>query len=381
MHSVGVSAAKLNGLLARARRDVDEGILPSCQVAVGLAGEVIAFETFGAAGADTRYSVFSCTKPIVAATAWVLIGEGHLDVTSRVAEFVPEFAAHDKHAVTVEHLLLHTAGFPGATLMPPAWDTREGRLAAFAGWTLQWEPGTAFAYHPTSAHWVLAEVIERVAGCDYRDAVQRLVTDPAGLGRVLGVGADAGSGPGDGADIAPMELWGEPASPDELHAAIGVRELPSTEVTDAALLGFNRPDVRAIGVPGAGAVLRACDLALFYQRLLHDPDGIWDPDVLADATGVVRNSFADPVFSLPANRTLGLVQAGDDGMAFLRGFGSSVSALAFGHNGAGGQIAWADPVTGLSFAYATNGLDANVIRQFRRGMSLSTRAATLTVDD
>ena len=36
-----------------------------------------------------------------------------------------------------------------------------------------------------------------------------------------------------------------------LEQAIGVRSLPSSEVTDGALLGFNRADVRAVGVPGA----------------------------------------------------------------------------------------------------------------------------------
>lgn len=372
---MGVSAGKLDALLARARRDVDDGLVPSCQVAVGLDGDLVAFEVFGDASPETRYSVFSCTKPIVASTAWVLMGDGRLAATRPVADYVPEFATNGKHVVTVEQLLLHTSGFPSATLMPPAWATREGRLAAFAAWRLAWEPGTAFEYHPTSAHWVLAEVIERATGCDYRDAVQRLVTEPAGLGRVLGISSHDQDG------IAAMEVRGDPATPDELEAAIGVRSLPSTEVTDAALLGFNLPEVRAVGVPGAGAVMRAADLARFYQLLLHDPDGIWDPVVLADATGTVRNSFADPLFSIPANRTLGLVQAGGDGMGFLRGFGSSVSPLAFGHNGAGGQVAWADPVSGLSFAYVTNGIDANVIRQFRRGLSLSSRAGALTADD
>ena len=366
---MGVSAENLDALLGRAGRDVEEGILPSCQVAVGLDGDIVAFEAFGDATTATRYSVFSCTKPIVAAAAWVLIGEGRLGLSDRVADHVPEFSTLGKHVVTVEQLLLHTSGFPHETLMPPEWETRAGRLAAFAAWTLKWEPGTAFEYHPTSAHWVLGELLERVEGRDFRDVVQDSVTDPAGLPRrVLGLGPD------DQDDIAAMEVRGEPATPDELEAAIGVRELPSTEVTDAALLGFNLPEVRAVGVPGAGAVMRAVDLALFYQRLLADPDGIWKPEVLADATGHVRNTFSDPLFSMPANRTLGLVQAGADGMAFLRGFGSSVSPRAFGHNGAGGQVSWADPTTGLSFAYVTNGIDANVIRQFRRGMSLSTLA-------
>ena len=36
--------------------------------------------------------------------------------------------------------------------------------------------------------------------------------------------------------------------------------------------------------------------------------------------------------------------------------------------------AWADPESGLSLAYLTNGIDANLIRQARRGMAIASRA-------
>ena len=43
----------------------------------------------------------------------------------------------------------------------------------------------------------------------------------------------------------------------------------------------------------------------------------------------------------------------------------------------GGQLAWADPVSGLSFAYVTNGLDRHLIRQWRRNVSLNSKAAAV----
>jgi CubicO group peptidase (beta-lactamase class C family) len=61
----------------------------------------------------------------------------------------------------------------------------------------------------------------------------------------------------------------------------------------------------------------------------------------------------------------------------LRGFGHTGSELMFGHGGAGGQIAWADPVSGISLGYCTNGFDRNRIRQGRRGVGISSRAAAL----
>ena len=60
-------------------------------------------------------------------------------------------------------------------------------VEAFGQWSLNWEPGSSYEYHPTSAHWVLAEIIDRVTGGDFRDVVQDRVTDPAGLPRLLGL--------------------------------------------------------------------------------------------------------------------------------------------------------------------------------------------------
>ena len=354
----------LKSLLDRARLDVEEGNVPSCSLAVLRHGELVAAEAYGEATTETRYVVFSATKPFVAAAIWSLLGEGALDLDQRIAELVPEFGTNGKDVITLEQVLLHTSGFPHGPLASLAGATSAGRCAAFAKWRLNWEPGTAYEYHPTSAHWVLAEVIERVTGDDYRDVVEARVTAPIGLPRVLG--ADDQDG------VARLEVRGEPASPDELEAAIGVRELPVTEVTDDALLSFNDPDVRRVGVPGGGGVMRAVDLAAFHQWVLASDD-----PVVVDARSRVRNDLPDRWMGVPANRGLGLVIAGDDGRAAARGFGRAVRPRTFGHNGAAGQIAWADPDTGLSFAYCTNGLDAHKVREWKRTAALSNRAAAL----
>jgi CubicO group peptidase (beta-lactamase class C family) len=168
---------------------------------------------------------------------------------------------------------------------------------------------------------------------------------------------------------------GEPATGDELEAVFGVRELPGSEVTDEVVMRFNQPEVRQLGVPGGGGFARARDLAQFYQELLHNAHGIWEPTILADAIGTVRNSLPDPM-GVPANRGLGVILAGDDGKSNLRGLGRSVSPAAFGHPGAGGQLAWADPATGISLGYVTNGYDRHQLREPRRGTSIASLAGT-----
>jgi len=363
-----LDTAKVDALIARARREVDQGFLPSAQVALARDGELIAFEAFGDATTDTRYVVFSCTKAFVAGAMWALIGDGVVDVSKRVVEYVPEFGTNGKDVITVEQVMLHTAGFPHGPLGPPQWSTPEGRRQAFAKWRLNWEPGTSYEYHATSAHWVLSAIIENVTGADFRDVVEDRVTRPAGLPRVLGLD------PSDQKNIAEIVTVGEPATPEEMKAAFGVDQLPATEVTPDAILRFNRTEVREVGVPGGGGVMRACDLALYYQALLHDEGDIWKPDVLADVTTVVRNRTPERWSGIPANRSLGLILAGDDGYSHIRGLGRTVSPGAFGHNGAGGQLAWADPATGLSLGYTTNGYDLHVVREPRRGTAISSLA-------
>lgn len=362
---------KVDELRARAQREIDEGHIPSCQFALALDGEVVVSETLGNATARNRYVIFSATKPVVASAAWILIQEGALDVHRPVAAYVPEFGENGKDAVTVEQVMLHTSGFPHAPLGPPDWFDRQSRLERFARWRLNWEPGTRYEYHPTSAHWVLAEIIQRLSGQDYRHFIVERVLDPHGLTRLR-----VGVPPEEQGDIAALEERGEPPTAEELQAVFGIAELPVTEVTDEALMSFNSPGVRALGVPGGGGVSDAADLARFYQALLHNPKDVWDADLLDDVRSNVRNTFPDPLLGHPAQRTLGLCTAGDDGKSHFRGFGRTVSPRAFGHNGAAGQIAWADPDTGLSFVFLTNGNDRHTLRQGRRGVALSSIAAT-----
>ncbi|HEY5171960.1 MAG TPA: serine hydrolase [Acidimicrobiia bacterium] len=92
MTNAGVDPERRADLVSRAR-EVDDGPLPSCQLAVARDGCVVVFETIGAATPMCRYVTFSITKALIAAAAWLLTGDGLLDPTAPVAETIPEFAA------------------------------------------------------------------------------------------------------------------------------------------------------------------------------------------------------------------------------------------------------------------------------------------------
>ena len=371
----GFDLAALDTLRAKVRQQVDEGRMPACQFAFAIDGQLAVFESFGTATPTTRFNVFSATKAFIGGVVWQLIGEGRLTPATRAIELIPGFGTQGRTPewmaeVTLEHLLTHTSGFPYAPLGPPRWDTRESRLEVFSRWYSGAEPGTSFVYHPTAAHWVVAEMIEAIEGRDYRRVVAERIIEPLGL-RSFSVGAP----PQDQDGIAELSIVGEPATYEEMAALLGDFDASLLdEVSPTILMAFNDPAVRAVGVPGGGGIGTAADLAMYYQALLHDPDGLWDPEVLADATGHIRCTLPNPMTGVASNRSLGLVIAGDDGLGAFRGMGPTVSPTAFGHNGAAGQIVWGDRANGVSFALTTSGIDPHYLREAKRIASLGAKA-------
>ncbi len=137
-------------LVDRARREVDEGIVPSCQLAVAQDGEVVESITLGEAVAVTTRVTSSsrARKHSSPRRVWQLLAEGPLALDDRIVDHIPSSAANGKDQITLEQVLLHTSGFPHAPLGAPQWFTRDGRLAAFAKWRLNWEPGPASSTTP-----------------------------------------------------------------------------------------------------------------------------------------------------------------------------------------------------------------------------------------
>ncbi|HBZ72047.1 MAG TPA: hypothetical protein DEP35_20885 [Deltaproteobacteria bacterium] len=385
--SVGIDSTKLERVFERAEREVAEGALPSCQVAVARNGKLAGMRTFGSvthegrpapATNETLYVVFSCTKAITSTAAWLLFEEGKLGLRERVADIIPEFGTNGKDRVTVEQLFTHTAGFPYAPYPPSEWQDRDARLARFARWRLNFEPGSRMEYHATSSMWVIASILERRSGQKFDEFVRQRIAAPLGLEDLyVGVPRDQHDRVADVVHVGPV------LSPEEL-SKLGFPVNPQSEVTEAALEAFNQPEARAAGVPGGGGTMTAGDLALFYQALLRDAEShegprVWSRETVARGLEIRTGELRDPMIGRLANRSLGLVVAGETDRAF-RGFGHTNSARTFGHMGAGGQVAWADPETGISFGYCTNGCDRNPLRQGRRGVGLSSRAASCLLD-
>ena len=346
---------KLQALFDYVERIVHEGKLPAAQIAIGHDGELAGMRTFGKAHNGrsvepardgTLFCMFSATKAVVGAGVWKLLDEGLLDLDERVVKIIPGWCAEGGGDasyvdVTVRQVMLHTSGFPFAPMNPRLWEDREARLRRMMGWRLNWTPDSRFEYHATSAHWVLAEIIQQRTGEDFRDWLRANLLDPMGLDSLY-VGL-----PDDEHDRAAGVVYTE----EPLPTAGG-------EVFPQTILHFNLASQRRAGCPGGGAFASAGDVAMFYQGLIRpSANGPLSADAIALGTtvGTEPERHTDPLSGIHVNRALTVVVAGGDGQSEARGFGRGASPRAFGHAGAGGQIAWGDPETGLSVGFLTNG--------------------------
>ena len=234
-------------------------------------------------------------KPTVSLTVLELAAEGLLDVDATVASVLPSFGENGKDTITLSQVLLHAGGFPTAPIGAEAID-RQQRLDRYAAWYTTWEPGTRFEYHPSQAHWVLADMIEEAAGRPYADVITERLMTPAGQPRWLAIPEH------EQGDIKDVFDVGDLIDPAEFKALHGV-DMPETEVTNEALRVFNDPMVRAGGHPGGGGIASASSIAGWYQAILHDRGDILRPEVKDDALRTIRQTHPDPLGTC-ANRTM-----------------------------------------------------------------------------
>ena len=333
----GVDPARLELFLSRARLEVDQGILPSVQVAVARHGKLVAFETYGSATNDTKYILQSVGRTVVAATVWKLLGEGLLELDEPIADVIPEFGTNGKHQVTLEHVLTHTAGFPFAPLGYPKMLDHQARLAAFGRWQLDWEPGSRLQFHLTSAAWVIAELVERRTGMPFHEYLRTAIVEPLGLGFILPLPADQYHSP-------------------VLAAPIAIdRTSDDDEVDPWGPWYLADPDVLSGGEPSHSLVGSAADIAQLLQAVFYS--GLWDQDTVADAIRIRRSEapWGERIYGGSeeiVNVGLFVLVSGTAGWTLTPRTGS---ASTFGHSGAPCQLGFMDPETGTSFAFLTNG--------------------------
>lgn len=303
---------------------------------------------------DTIANVFSTTKGVTAILAHRLVEEGRIDLDAPVVRYWPEFGQAGKEKIPVRDLLSHRCGLPALRDFLPAealydWDAMTTALAAEKPW---WEPGTAHGYHAVTYGWLVGEVIRRVAGKSVGRYLRDELAAPLDLDFAIGL-AEAD-------DVRCAEL-----SPPPPIAPVGepnLMELILSDPTSITALAFiNPPSLmmpgavtsrawRGAEIPGANGHGTARALASLYGAIAAGGDvgGVHVLGPEAARRAATEQSFGpDLVLRLRTRFGLGfmLSQPGNE-------LGPNEGA--FGHPGAGGSIAFADPKARVGFSYVMN---------------------------
>ncbi|GAA1996766.1 serine hydrolase domain-containing protein [Microbacterium pumilum] len=310
---------------------------------------------------DTLSVIFSCTKGLVSILAARLVQDGLLDYQAPVAEYWPEFAVAGKSGVRVMDLLAHRSGL-SAPREPLElgqiihWDTVVRQLGAQEP---LWEPGTGYAYHAITHGWLIGEVIRRITGRSVGEYFSDLVAAPLNADAWIGLPSRQS------ARVASMqvgstlsELTRQQAAarkPDTIDWGLQAMTLglalPPELVAPGE--GFNDPAVQAAEIPGAGGISTARALASIWSSTITNTDGVRLLDDATAAVATVPQSEGPPVWDVPApwpRWGMGF-QLDSEARRYLGRSG-------FGHDGAGGQSAFADPEFGIGFAFLTNQMEA-----------------------
>jgi CubicO group peptidase (beta-lactamase class C family) len=191
--------------------------------------------------------------------------------------------------------------------------------------------------------WIVGELIRRVSGRSAGRFLADEIAAPLGLDLWIGLPPDRLP---QCARILPPE-----GGLGSLVGLLGADSLTARAMTGpSGLLPYddtwNRPDLLVAEMPSSNGVASARALARLHAALVGEVDGmrILRPETVAVASAVAAEG-PDRVLLLPTRFGLGFT--------LPPMLGAGCGPRSFGHPGAGGCLAFADPEARLGFGYVT----------------------------
>ncbi len=343
---------------------------PGAQLYISWRGEVLADVALGEARPgvamqpETLTLWLSAGKPITAVAIAQLVERGMLAFDDLVSRHLPEFAQNGKDAITIRHLLTHTAGFREADKLAEnlPWDAMIARICA-TSLEAEWNVGAKAGYQMMSSWFILGELIRRVDGREAGRYVRENIFEPLGMGDSwMGIPADQ------------IARYGDRMGMMYYSGRTEFRVHPF----------WNAEEDFAACRPGSGVRGPIRELGKFYEALLDvlsdrrtpfrpesrsgssdrraapefgAPGQLLQPETLRELTARQRIGLFDHTFQHTLDLGLGfIVDSNRHGAGTVPyGYGRHASEATFGHSGSQSSCAFADPEHQLVVAWHCNG--------------------------
>lgn len=343
---VGVSRARLERVTLLMEGYVKDGKIPGAALLVARRGTIVLHRGFGqiiplgppegeprATQTDTIFLIASPTKPMVATAVSLLIERGQLLLDDPVSDLIPEFKEGDRQGVRVRHLMTHTSGLPDMLPENVELRQRHAPLEEFVQRTcttpLLFAPGTDCRYQSMGIL-LLGAIVERIAGVPLREFLEHEFFVPLAMtDSYLGMGR---------------------LRRDRI-AAVTLTEKEEQHWT------WNSDYWRDLGAPWGGMHSTVGDYAIFLQMLLNGGRYASKQILSKPLVDTLTANHIAPMPDVPDK--VKWEQAWGLGWRLNQPRGAHhiaeiASPRAFGHAGATGTTAWADPDTGLVCVIFTN---------------------------
>ena len=290
---------------------------------------------------DTPCLIWSASKGIAAAVTLHALQEKGIPLNSPVAELWPEFAASGKERITLAELLSHRAGLSAIDQRGLAITDHQSVAMALAEQPPNWQADGSHGYGARTFGFLLDEIVRRVTGETLGERWERCFRAPLSLALWFGLP------PGLIDTVATVIAPKVPPAPGPFSKAFGdpssltrrALSEPGGTLTPSVM---NATSMRSASLPSLGAIGTADALASLYAMLASHGGGFFHSETLtAMQTSLAKGP--DRVLIDKTSFSTGFM-TNDFGV-----YGPSPSA--FGHPGAGGSIAFADPEHGLGFAF------------------------------
>jgi CubicO group peptidase (beta-lactamase class C family) len=297
---------------------------------------------------ETPVCLFSASKAMAAMAVHLLSERRQLSLLDPVSHYVPEFGQNGKRDITIYQLLCHKAGIPsipteGLDVPELLLDAKE--ILRLIYLTAPEKPGHHHAYHALTSGFVVADLVEKVAGQSFRNFFRENISAPLGLttldfgarGRTLNRVARnyvSGFRFSTGADLY-------------LKRAIG------TTLEHAVNISNDPRYYRAV-IPAGNGVGTADECSQFFQCLLNGGKlgrtRVFKPLTVRRAIAEVGKPEIDRSLMVPLRYSAGMMLG-----ASPFGLYGPDTFKAFGHLGFANIFCWADPERATSVALLTTG--------------------------
>jgi CubicO group peptidase (beta-lactamase class C family) len=326
-----------------------------------------------AAGADRSRDddgplvvLMSCTKGALSIGTHMLASAGEIDLDGSVADYWPDFAAGGKHEITLRQVLSHQVGLlgfePAANIRVEDYANWERCSDALSRMEPLWKPGTAYAYHFATFGFILGEVISRVTGKSPGQFFADQIAGPLGLEMWIGLPER------DEHRVIP-QTRANPTVSDEnawratlaargvdIESRLGGCFAHSLAVNSRVVDFLNTRAGHAAEIPSLNGIGTAHALARMYAACITSVSGT---RLLDDAAvDRARLSQTDDLTSPPVLQPHMGLKPQRFGLGFQLSNPSTpmLGEGSFGHAGIGGQIAFANPESGVAAAYVSSAM-------------------------